>query len=206
MHSSPHQDPPKLRARAGPALLALRPRSTSVPPTPTTVARMAKRYMPVTEEVTPPMSPARVIETDPATPSPVHHPGKGRGRCKWRAQSSETPGVETRSRTKQAETAATQTQTSRASWPEKPDKSLQISLMARYLQIRDPPEDRFMDIQRTLPTYKIDENQNEIPASSGWNPQSSSGCLLHPTPARRWWRRGGIDPSEHVSSGVDSPC
>ena len=25
-------------------------------------------------------------------------------------------------------------------------------------------------------------------------------------PARRWWRRGGIDPSEHGSSGVDSPC
>ena len=82
MHFSPHQDPPKLRARAGPALLAPRPRSTSVPPTLTTVMRMAKRYMPVTEEVTPPISPARVIETDPATPSPVHRPGKGRGRGK----------------------------------------------------------------------------------------------------------------------------
>ena len=61
MHSSPHPDPPKLRARAGPALLAPRPRSMSVPPTPTTVKRMAKCYMPVTEDVTPPISPARVI-------------------------------------------------------------------------------------------------------------------------------------------------
>ena len=77
-HSSPYQDPPKLRARAVPALLAPRPRSTSVPPTPTTVARMAKRYMPVTEEVTLPISPARV-ETVPATPSPVYRPGRGRG-------------------------------------------------------------------------------------------------------------------------------
>ena len=41
MHSSPYQDPPKLRAHAVPTLLAPRPRSTSVPPTPTTVSRMA---------------------------------------------------------------------------------------------------------------------------------------------------------------------
>ena len=55
-HSSPYQEPPKLHTRAAPALLAPRPRSTSVPPTPTTVARMAKCYMPTTEEVTPPIS------------------------------------------------------------------------------------------------------------------------------------------------------
>ena len=58
-HSSPYLEPPKLQALAAPALLAPRPRSTSVPPTPTTVARMVKRYMPTTEEVTPPVSPAR---------------------------------------------------------------------------------------------------------------------------------------------------
>ena len=113
MHSSPYKDPPKLRARAVPALLALRPRSTSVPPTPTTVSRMTKRNMSVTEEVTPP-SPA-CVETDPATPSPANRPGRGRGRGKWRVQSSEMPGVGTRSRTKQAEAAATQAQASRAS-------------------------------------------------------------------------------------------
>ena len=37
MHSSPYKDPPKLRVRAVPASLAPRPRSSSVPPTPTTV-------------------------------------------------------------------------------------------------------------------------------------------------------------------------
>ena len=82
MHSSPHPDPPKLCARAGPALLAPRPRSTSVPPTRTIVKRMAKCYMPVPEDITPLISPARVIETDPATPTPVRRPGKGRGRGK----------------------------------------------------------------------------------------------------------------------------
>ena len=89
-HASPHQDPPKLHARPGPALLTPRPRSTSVPPTPTRVKIMAKRYMPVTEDVTPPISPARVAETDPATPLPIYRPGKGRGGGKWRSQSIET--------------------------------------------------------------------------------------------------------------------
>ena len=41
MHSSPYKDPPKLCARAVLALLAPRPRSSSVPPT--TVSRMTKR-------------------------------------------------------------------------------------------------------------------------------------------------------------------
>ena len=167
MHSSPYKDPPKLRARAVPALLAPQPRSTSVPPTPTTVTKMTKRYMPVTEEVTPPISPARVV-TDTATLPPANRPGRGRGRGKWRAQSSEMPGVGTRSRTRQAEAAATQAQASRASWPEKPDKCEQITRMARNLRLQDPPEDRFRDPQRTLPTFKIDENQNEVrPPAAG---------------------------------------
>ena len=154
-HASPHRDPPKLHARPGPALLAPRPRSTSVPPTPTTVKRMAKRYMPVTEELTPPISPARVAETDPATPSPIYRPGKGRGRGKWRAQFSETTDVGARRQTTATEIPATQAQALRASWPEQSDQSLQITCLARNLQLRDPPEDRFTDIQRTLTTYKI---------------------------------------------------
>ena len=130
--------------------------------------KMARRYMPVTEDVTPPISPARGIETGPAIPSPAIRPGRGRGRGKWCAQSSETPGVGTRSRTKQAETAATQTQASRGSWPEKPDKSLLITRMARDLRLQDLPQDRFRETQRTLPTFKIDDNQNEVrPPAAG---------------------------------------
>ena len=124
MYSSPYQEPPKLRAQAVPALLAQRPCSTSVPPASTTVAMMAKRYIPATEEITPPISPARA-EAPSATPSPVQRPGRGRGRGRWRAQSSETPGVGTRSKTRQAE-VATQAWAMRALWPEKPDKSILI--------------------------------------------------------------------------------
>ena len=71
MHSSPYPEPPKLHARLGPVLLPPRPRSTSVPPTPTTVQKMAKRYMPITENVTPPISPVRASAMVPETPPPT---------------------------------------------------------------------------------------------------------------------------------------
>ena len=160
-HSSPYQEAPKLRAHAVPALRAPRPRSTSVPPVSTTVAKMAKRYMPATEEVTPPILPARA-EARSATPTPVQRPGRGRGRGWWRAQSRETPGVGTRSKTRQAEPAATQSPATRTLWPEKPDKSLLITKMARDLHLQDPPEDRHRGRQRTAPVFEIDGNQNEI--------------------------------------------
>ena len=108
MHSTPYPDPPTLSARPGPVLLPPRPRSTSVPPMSITVQRMVKRYMPVTETVTPPISPARAStkdpQTDPDTPPPTQHPGRSRGRGKWRAPQKVTPGVGTRSKTRQAET------------------------------------------------------------------------------------------------------
>ena len=158
MHSSPYPEPPKLRVRPGPVLLPPRPRSTSVPPTPTTVQKMAKRYMPITENVTPPISPAaRASAMDPETPPPTQRPGRSRGRGKWRAPPSATPGVGTRSQTRQAEldaAEATQAQASRALWPEQPDHSLQIKHMTRDLHLRDPPEDSFREIQRTLPRTK----------------------------------------------------
>ena len=132
-HSSPHPDPPQLRARPSPALRAPRPRSTSVPQT--TVKKPATRYLPVTENVTPTVSPARVAETDQATPSPIYHPGKGRGRGRWCTQETQDVGASTK--TKPAESQATQAQASRASWPNKRDDSLQITHLARDLQLRD---------------------------------------------------------------------
>ena len=113
IHSSPYQEAPKLRARAVPALRAPKPRSASVPPGSATVAKMAKRYMPATDDVTPPISPARA-EARPASPTPVQRPGRGRGRGWWHAQSRETPGVGTRSKTRKAEAAATQAPATRA--------------------------------------------------------------------------------------------
>ena len=77
----------------------------------------------------------------------------------------------TRSQTRQTEldaAEATQAQASRAVWPEQPDHSLQIQRMTCNLQLRDRPEDTFREIQRTLPMYKIDENQNEVrPPAAG---------------------------------------
>ena len=205
MHSSPYQEPPKLRARAVPALVARRPRSTSVPPIPTTVAKMAKRCMPVTEEVTPPISPARA-DAPSATPSLVQHPGRGRGRGRWRAQSTETPGVGTRSKTRQAEAGATQAQATRTLWPGKPDKSLLITRMMRDLRLQDPPEDKFRTTQRRVPAFQIDENQNEVrPPAAGIHSHHRDVFII-PPPRARWWRCGGIDPSEHGSAGVDPPC
>ena len=59
-------------------LLPPRPPSSSVPPTSKTIKRMAIRYMPVTETVTPPISPARAQaadpQTEPDTPSPTPKP------------------------------------------------------------------------------------------------------------------------------------
>ena len=119
MHSSPYQDPPKLRVRTVPGLA--RPATMlHVGPTDSDYSvENGQALHASNRRGHPPISPAR-IETDPATPSPVQRPGRGRGRGKWRAQSSETPSVGTRSRTRQAEAAATQPQASRASWPEKP--------------------------------------------------------------------------------------
>ena len=153
----PQSTPRKIRPV--PALRAPRPRSTLVPPGPPTVAKMAKWYMPATDDVTPAISPARA-EARPASPAPVQRPGRGRGRGWWRTQSRETPGVGTRSKTRQAEAAATQALVTRAMWPEKPDKSLAITRMTRDLRLQDPPEDRL----------RIDDNQNEArPPAAGFH-------------------------------------
>ena len=160
-HSSPYKDAPKIRARAVPASLSPRPRPTSVPPASTTVAKMAKRNMPS------PISPVRA-EASSAAPSPIQRPGRGRGRGRWCAQSTETPGVGTRSKTRKAEAAATQAVATRALWPEMPDRSLQITRMARDLSLQDPTEDRYRDTQSTVPAFKIDENRNEVrPPAAG---------------------------------------
>ena len=81
-HSTPYPDPPTLSARPGPALQPPRPRASSVPPTPKPEKRMALCYQPVTETVTPPISPARTHavdrQIDPDTPSPIQKPGRSR--------------------------------------------------------------------------------------------------------------------------------
>ena len=147
---------------------------------------MAKRYMPATDDVTRPISPARA-EARPASPAPVQRPGRGRGHGWWRAQSRETPGVGTRSKTRQAEAAATQAPATRALWPEKLDKSLLITRMTRDLRLQDPPEDR----------HRIDENQNEVrPPAAGFHSHHRDVFIIPPP------RADG--PSEYGSAGVNT--
>ena len=206
MHSSPYTEPPKLSARPGPVLLPPRPRSTSVPPTPMTVQRMAKRYMPVTENVTPPISPACASAmdpgTDPDTPPPTQRPGRSRGHGKWRAPQSATPGVGTRSQTRKAEldaAEATLAQASRAVWPEQPDRTLQIQRMTHDLQLRDRRSDKSRELcLYTRKTRTRMRSSLQRPVSTAINKMSSS---FHP--ARWWWRRGGFNPCEHGYSTVD---
>ena len=119
-HSTPYPDPPTLSARRGPALQPPRPRASSVPPTPKPAKRMALRYLPVTEAVTPPISPARAhavdTQKDSDAPTPTQKPGRSRGRGTWRAPQKTAPSVGTRSKTRQAEleqAEATQAQASR---------------------------------------------------------------------------------------------
>ena len=73
MHSTPYPDPPTLSGRLGPNLLPPRPRSSSVPPTPKTVQRMATLHA-SNRDSYPPISPARATAMDPQseadTPSP----------------------------------------------------------------------------------------------------------------------------------------
>ena len=169
MHSTPYPDPPMLSARPGPVLLPPRPRASSVPPTPKTVKRMTIRYLPVTETITPPISPARAHamdrQIDPDTPSPTHKPGRSRGRGKWRTPQKATPGVGTRSKTRQAEldeAEATQAQASRAMWPPRPDPTAEIKHLTRGLKLSDRPQDAHRELQRILPTHQVDLNQNVV--------------------------------------------
>ena len=72
---------------------------------------MALNYVPVTEVITPPVTPPRAqakeidtaTETVPETPSPIPKPGRSRGHGTWRAPQKIAPGVGTRSKTRAAE-------------------------------------------------------------------------------------------------------
>ena len=116
------------------------------------------------------------------------------------------PGVGTRSRTKQAETAATQAQASRASWPEKNQTSLYKSRVWHVIYDYRIHQRTDSEIYRG---HCLHSRSMRIKTRSGLQRLDSTVIIVTSTsshPARRWWCRGGIDPSEHGSSGIDSPC
>ena len=164
--STPRPDPPTLISRPRPALQLPRPRASSVPPTPKPAKRMALRYHPVMEQVTPPITPPRAQameqNTIEDTASPVQKPGRSRGRGTWRAPQKIAPGVGTRSRTRLAQIEkleATQAQAARAEWPPSPDTTKDIQRLTRELRLCDVPRDAHKELQRILPS--LDENENQ---------------------------------------------
>ena len=208
-HSTPFPDPPTLSTRPRPTSQPSRPRASSVPPTPKPAKRMAIRYHPVTETITPPISPARAhavdLKIDQETPSPIQKPGRSRGRGMWRAPQKIAPGVGTRSKTRQAELEqieAKQAQAACAKWPPSPDPTMDIQRMTREVTLVRRTQRR---AQRTTedPT-DIGSEPELTPASSGWTNDSTPRCVLHPSPSRCWWREGDLGPSEYGNAGAHS--
>ena len=94
---------------------------------------------------------------------------------------------------------ATQAQAARAVWPEKHDHSLQIQCMTRDLHLRDTPEDSFSEIQRILPMYKIDENQNVVrPPAAGIHSHQQDVFFIPPPRAGG----GAVGASTPVSTAT----
>ena len=208
-HSTPHPYPPTLSARPRPASQLPRPRASSVPPTPKPAKRMAICYQPVTETITPPISPqcAHAVDhkVDQDTPSPIQKTGRSQGRGTWRAPQTAAPGVDTRSKTRQAELEqieAKQAQATCAEWPPRPDPTRDIQRMTRELRLVRRSQRRAQRITEN-PT-NIGPEPELTPTSSGWTNDSTPRCVLHPSLLRCWWREGDLGPSEYGNAGAHS--
>ena len=165
--STPRADPRTHSVRPRPALELPRPRASSAPPTSHPAKRVALQYLPVTEEITPPITPPRAqdktpeqdIDVVPDTPSPVTKHGRSRGRGTWRAPQKPAPGVGTRSMTRLAEMKKRedeQAQAASACWPPSPDISEDIQQLTRELHIRDVPRNTHAELERVLPSGEED--------------------------------------------------
>ena len=168
--STPRADTHTPSTRPRPALELPRPRASSAPPTAHPAKRLALQYLPVTEEITPPITPPRAqpitpdqdIETVmvPDTPSPVTKHGRSRGRGTWRAQQKPVPRVGTRSMTHLAEIEKREieeAQAASARWPASPDISDRIQHLTREMHISDVPVNTHAELERVYPSGEDDE-------------------------------------------------
>ena len=169
-HSTPRADPRPPSERLRPALELPRPRASSAPPTSHPAKRAALQYLPVTEEITPPITPPRAqaktpepdIEVVPDTPPPATKHGRSRGRGTWRAQQKPAPGVGTRSMTRLAELEKrenAQAQAAHARWPPSPDITENIQTLTRELKICDVPRNTHRELERVFPSGEDDTEQ-----------------------------------------------
>ena len=212
-HSTPRPDPNTLSARPRPALELPRPRASSAPPSTHPAKRMALRYQPVIEEVTPPLTPPRAqameentaTETVPETPSPIQKPGRSRGRGTWRAQHKVAPGVGTRSRTRLAEIEkleATQAQAAHAQWPPTPDTTENIQRLTRELRLCDVTRDAHKELQRVLPSVDEEEiRPSRQPPAAGLMTQHQDVYYI-PPPRVVGGARGNSAPVSTATLGL----
>ena len=163
----------------------------------------------MTETITPPISPARapapVSQTETEAQSPSNKPGRSRGRGKWRPPMKPTPGVGTRSKTRQAElddAEATQALASRANWPPRPDTTKEIQQMTRELRIRDAPQDAHRGLQKILPSNSVDKNQNIVrPPAAGIHTQHQDVFFI-PPPRAGGGAQGASTPVSTATLGL----
>ena len=194
-HSTPRADPRPPSVRPRPALELPRPRASSAPPASHPAKRVALQYLPVTEEVTPPITPPRAqartpdpeIVVVPDTPSPVTKPGRSRGRGTWRAPQKPAPGVGTRSMTRLAELEMRekeQAQAACAQWPTSPDISGEIQQLTRELHISDVPRNTHAELERVHPSGEDDtEMTSRQPPAAGLISRQQDTYLI-PPPSR----------------------
>ena len=174
---------------------------------------MAVRYLLVTEEVTPPITPPRAHaveqKTVKDTPPPVQKPGRSRGRGTWRAPQKTAPGVGTRSRTRQTDLEqleAKETLDARAEWPPSPDTTKDIERGFREPRLRDVPRDAHKELPRNrtrLARSGREPVQGLTKASSGWSYDTTSGYLFHSSSSHCWWREGDLSPSKYGDAGAN---
>ena len=170
--STPRAEIRSQNLRPRPALELPRPRASSAPPASHPAKRAALQYLPVTEEVTPPVTPPRAqdktpepdIDIVPDTPSPVTKHGRSRGRGSWRAPPKPTPapGVGTRSMTRLAELQQREDEEALAAsarWPPSPDISTDIEHLTREMHIRDVPRNTHAELERALPSGEEDTSE-----------------------------------------------
>ena len=177
--STPRAEPRSHNTRPRPALELPRPRASSAPPASHPAKRVALPYLPVTEEVTPPVTPPRAqdnipepeLNVVPDTPSPVAKHGRSRGRGTWHAPQKQAPapGVGTRSMSRLKELQQRedeQAQAASARWPPTPDVSADIQHLTRELHIRDVPRNTHAELERVLPSGEEDmlETSRQPPA------------------------------------------
>ena len=168
---------------------------------------MAIRYQPVTETVTPPISPARAHAVDrnldQDTPSPIQKAGRSRGRGTWRAPQKIAPAVDTRSKTRQAELEqieAKQAQAACAEWSPSTDPTMDIQRMTCELRLSDIPRDAHKELQRILPT--LDQNQNLLqPPAAGLVTQHQDVFFI-PPPRVVGGAKGTSAPVSMVTLGL----